>query len=117
MAVYIYNSTTGALVSWCPSDSYQVASASVLSSNGLTSVSGLPPLDATHFWDSGTKTVVAVSAPVQAKPLSTGRYILRYTAQEFAAITASTDLDVMQIMFALNHTTALDLSDPIEIGR
>jgi hypothetical protein len=59
MALYVYNATTGALVSWCQNDTDPVADQSTLTAKGLAVVTGLPPLDATHAWSSATKTVVS----------------------------------------------------------
>lgn len=62
MAVFIYVVATGRLHSWCPSDSDQVADDVTLQANGMAKVSGLPPLDDTHVWHEGNKTVVAAAA-------------------------------------------------------
>lgn len=110
MAVYVYNVATGALVSWCPGDTDPVASADVLTANGLASVSGLAALDVTHAWDAATRSVVVVTAPVPPQLIQTGVWILRFTPTEFKAIMASTDPVVQQFLYALNHTTQIDLT-------
>lgn len=112
MAVYVYNTTTGALYSWSPNDTDPVASADVLAAAGLAAVSGLVALDASHAWDATTKTVITVTPPPTPKPIATGKWILRFTAAEFQAISANTDATVQQFMYALNHTISIDLSDP-----
>jgi hypothetical protein len=67
MALYVYNISDGALVSWCPKDTDPVADAATLSKAGLTSIAGLPALDAAHVWDAVQKTVLTV-APVTKTP-------------------------------------------------
>jgi|SRR5579871_3782599 len=112
MALYVYNVASGALVSWCPGDTDPVASDSHLAANGLAVVTGLPAIDATHAWDTVSKTIVVVAAPIIPRLIITAKWILRFTAAEFSAISASTDPVVLQFMYALNHTTDLDLNDP-----
>jgi hypothetical protein len=111
MALYVYK-TDGSLYSWSPNDTDPVADAATLTANGLTSASGLPALDPAHAWDASSKTVISVTPPPTTKPISTGKWILRFTPQEFQVINASTDAMVQQFMYALNHTTNIDLSDP-----
>jgi hypothetical protein len=60
MAIYIYNSSTGALFSWCPNDSDPIAPPSELEERGLASISGLPALDQTHVWAPTQKTVITI---------------------------------------------------------
>lgn len=112
MALYVYRTADGSLYSWAPNDNVPVADAASLAANGLAVVSGLAPLDPSHAWDVASKTVISVTPPPPPKPISTGKWILRFTPQEFQAINASTDAMVQQFMYALNHTTDLDLSDP-----
>jgi hypothetical protein len=116
MAIYVFDETTGELVSWCPGDADPVASADVLAAKGLASVPGLPALDATHAWSAAQKTVVAVPAQAVQSPIATGTWILRFTPAEFQAINASTDPQVQQFLYALNHTTQIDLSDAAVVG-
>jgi hypothetical protein len=111
MATYVYVTATGALYSYNPDDASPVADAATLAKNGLTAVSGLAALDATHEWDAASKSVVVVAEPVPPQPIPTGTWILRFTPAEFQAIAASTDATVQQFMYALNHTTQIDLTD------
>jgi len=111
MAIYVYNSTTGALSSWCPDDTDPVASSDVLAANGLVSVSGLPALGPTVGWNAATKTTATVTAPIAPQPILTSMWIMRFTAAEFQAINASTDPTVQQFMYALNHTQQVDLTN------
>ena len=67
MAIYVYNTATGVLVSYCPNDTDPVAPAATLAANGLTAVSGLPALSPTTQWSATSKTVVTVTAPVAPK--------------------------------------------------
>lgn len=124
MAIYVYVTDPslmddenyqrlGALVSWCHNDKDQVADDKTLKIRGLSIISGLPELDSTHVWDEATHTVVEVAAPVIPRPISTGKWILRFTSDEYAAIDASKDKDVRHFLFALNHTTEVDLADPV----
>jgi len=110
MAIYVYVTATGVLQSYCPNDTDPVALPSVLAANGLTAVSGLPQLGPTVAWDPVNKTTKTVTPPPVPQPLLTGIWILRFTPQEFQAIAASTDPTVQQFMYALNHTTQIDLS-------
>lgn len=112
MAIYVYTTATGALYSWSPNDTDPVAPQSVLTANGLTAVSGLPALGPTVAWDQVNKTTKTVAAPTPPQPLLTGFWIMRFTPQEFQGIAASTDPVVQQFMYALNHTTQIDLTTP-----
>jgi hypothetical protein len=112
MAIYVYNIDNGELVSYCPDDSDQVASPEELQANGLTSGSGLPPLDETHVWDAAQRAVVRVPAPVKPRPVSTAKWILRFTPQEWLSFVNSDDLAIQHFILALRHTTEIDLSDP-----
>lgn len=112
MAGYTYKIADGSLYSWNSGDSDPVADATTLAANGMAHVSGLPALDASHVWDAPTKTVVTVTPPTAPRPIATGSWILRFTPQEFQAISGSSDATVQQFMYALNHTTQIDLSDP-----
>lgn len=111
MAIYVYATATGALVSWCPNDTDPVAPAATLAANGLASMSGLPALDATHAWDAASKTVVVVAAPVQPLWVSSYQFILLFTAAETTAIRASTDANVQHWLFALSVAQQVDLND------
>src|SRR4051794_35637728 len=101
MALFVYNTATGALVSWCPNDSDPVASGTVLAANGLASVSGLPALDATHVWDAASKTVITVASSAP-NWIATYQFILLFTTAEHAAIAASSDQKVQQLMMAIS---------------
>lgn len=116
MAIYVYDSTSGALRSYCPADSDPVADAATLAAKGLAVAKGLPALDATHAWDATTRAVVVVAATPTPAPIATGKWILRFTALEFQAINASPDAQVQQFMYALNHTTQIDLADPVVVN-
>lgn len=110
MATYVYKTTDGSLYSWSPDDGGQVADADTLAANGLAVVVGLPAIDNTHAWDAASHSVVTVAAPVEPRMVDTGTWILRFTPLEFQAISASTDATVQQFMYALNHTTQVDLN-------
>lgn len=109
MAIYIYRNTDGALVSYCPNDTDQVASADILAAKGLTAVYGLAQSDATHAWDPVTKTVISVTPP--NSNISYFSFINAFTAAELAAIRASSDNKVQQFLFAIAATPQVDLSD------
>lgn len=113
MAIYVYDSTSGALVSYCPGDKDPVADAATLAAKGLAVATGLAPLDATHAWDAASRAVAVVAAQPVPQPIGTGKWILRFTPQEFQAINASPDAQAQQFLFALNHTTQIDLADPV----
>ncbi len=116
MAVYVYYSTTGELYSWCPSDTDPVAPASVLSAQGLASVSGLPALDATHAWSPSSKTVVTVAAPVAPNWMPSWEFIQCFTSTEAAAAEASTDAQVKRFMLMVKMAPQINLNDPLVQG-
>ena len=111
MAIYVYETATGKLHSWCPNDTDPVADAQTLAANGFTAVSGLPALDLTYAWQTSPPGVITVTAPVAPINIATGTWLLRFTPQEFAGIMASTDPIVQQFIYALNHTLQIDLAD------
>lgn len=110
MAIYVFNTTTGALVSWCPNDTDPVASPSVLATSGLSSISGLPVLDSTHAWNPATQTVITVVAPTVANVIATFDFLMAFTAAELAAIRSSTDNNIQQFLFALQVTQGVNLN-------
>lgn len=111
MAIYVYNATTGALVSWCPNDTDPVASADVLAANGLASVSGLPALGPTVVWNASTKTTDTVAAPIAPNNIPTYQFVMLFTPAEHAAIVASTDQKVQQFLMALSFAQTVNLND------
>jgi hypothetical protein len=113
MAIYVYNTTTGALVSYCPNDTDPVAPAATLAANGLTAVSGLPALSPTTQWSASSKTVVTVTAPVNPNWIPTYQFILLFTPAEHAAIQASTDQRVTQFLMAITTAQQINLNDPV----
>ena len=110
MAIYVYNTSTGALVSYCPNDTDPVASAGVLTAKGLTAISGLPQLGPTVAWDPVNKTTQTVVAPTPANVVNTFDFIMAFTAAEMAAIRASADANVQQFLFALQVTQGVNLN-------
>lgn len=62
MAIYVYRTSDGALMSYCPNDTDQVAGASELTAQGFAALIGQAKLDATHAWDPPTHAVVIVVA-------------------------------------------------------
>lgn len=113
MAIYVYHVSDGTLVSWCPSDTDPVAPAAQLSAQGMASVSGLAPLDASHVWDAPTKTVKTITPAAAPVWIPTWKFILLFTPAENAAIRASTDTTVQHFFDALRTTPQINLSDPI----
>lgn len=116
MAIYVYNTITGALFSWCPNDNDQVASTESLTAQGLTAVSGLPALDATHVWSAAAKTVVSVAVPTSPNFIPTWQFIMLFTPAEHAAIASSTDQRVQQFMMAISVAQQINLNDTIVQG-
>lgn len=110
MAIYVYKTATGVLVSYCPSDTDPIAPAATLTANGLTAVSGLAPLDPTHLWDPATKTVLTVTAPTPANVINTFDFIMAFTPAELSAIRASNNTNVQQFLFALQVTQGVNLN-------
>lgn len=112
MAIYVYRTSDGSLYSWAPNDTDPVASAGTLAAAGLAVLTGLPALGPTVAWDAVNKTTKTVTPPPAPQPIGTGFWIMRFTPQEFQAIMASADPVVQQFLYALNHTTQIDLSTP-----
>jgi len=110
MAIYVYVTATGQLVSWCPNDTDPVASPSQLTAQGYSSVSGLPPLGPTVAWNPATKTTMTVSAPTPANVINTFDFIMAFTPAELAAIRASTDPAIQRFLFALQVTQGVNLN-------
>lgn len=103
MALYVWDLATGALRSWSPGDADPAADDATLAAAGLAITRGLPLLDDTHAWDVASKTVVEVAAPYKPFMISAGVWILRFTPDEFGAITASADNRVRLLLYALNN--------------
>jgi hypothetical protein len=110
MAIYVYNIATGALVSYCPSDTDPVAAAATLAANGLAAVSGLPQLGPTVAWNAATHTTQTVAAPAVVNVVNTFDFIMAFTAVELAAIRASADPNIQQFLFALQVTQGINLN-------
>ena len=111
MALYVYETATGTLVSWCPNDTDPAAPADVLAAKGLEVVFGLPAIDATHAWDEATKTVKEVPAAVLPNIVSTADWIMQFDPAEFAAIRASVDPAVQHFLFALTLAQTINLNN------
>jgi hypothetical protein len=84
MAIYVYNTSTGHLYSYCPNDSDPVADAATLAASGLAMKPGLPPLDDTHGWDETSRSVIAITPPKSAPDLK--GFWQRFTVAEREAI-------------------------------
>jgi hypothetical protein len=113
MAIYVYRTADGTLVSWCPKDSDPVAPTAQLTAQGLAMVLGLPALDASHAWDASTRTVVTVALVPGPAYIPTWKFILLFTPAEHAAIKASADAMVQHFFDALKTTQTVDLNDPV----
>jgi len=113
MAIYVYNSVTGALVSYCPSDTDPVADAATLSAKGLTAVSGLPAQDASHQWDATTKTVVSVTPAPPPNYIPSYQFANLFTAAELQAIKQSADANVQKFFTMATLAPQVNLNDPI----
>ncbi len=48
--------------------------------------------------------------------MGTAQWILRFTPTEFMALSQSTDPQTVQFMYALNHTTQIDVTSPLIQG-
>ncbi len=118
MAIYVYVTATGALQSYIPDSvtiaaaqaSGQLASNAVLTANGFTAVDSLPPLGPTVAWDAPTHTTVTVVPPTPPNLLNTFDFIMAFTANELAAIRASSDNNVQQFLFAMQVTQGINLN-------
>jgi len=103
MALYVYEAATGRLESWSSGDDDPVASPEELAVRGLAVVRGFPWLDDTHAWDAATRAVIEVPAPYKAFMISVGVWILRFTPEEYDAITSSQDARIRWLLYALNN--------------
>ena len=120
MAIYIFKLSGGDLVSWIPDNitiaqaqtSGQLAPSAILTAQGLGVIDGLPPLSATVAWDAPTKTTVTITAAAVAQPMPTYFFLLRFTAAEYAAISASIDTATIQWWDAIRRTKIVDMTDP-----
>ena len=115
MALYVYNTLTGALVSWCPGDNDPVADDALLAANDLAVVRGLPALDETHAWNVSTKTVIVVAAPVRPNIVTTADWVMQFTPAEFAGIRASSDPAVQHFLFALTIAPTINLNSKMVV--
>jgi hypothetical protein len=116
MALYVYKIADGSLYSWAPNDTDPVAADATLAASGLTKVTGLAPLDASHAWDMATKTVVSVTPPTPSNDIEVWKFIMLFTPAEHAAIAASTDQRVTQFMMAIQVAQTINLNEPIVQG-
>lgn len=118
MAIYVYQTSSGVLVSWIPENitvadaqaSGQLASSEDLAAAGNTAVGGLPPLDQSHAWDPTQKTVVVVTPPTPANLLNSFDFIMAFTAAELAAIRGSSDNNIQQFLYAMEVTQGINLN-------
>jgi hypothetical protein len=110
MALYVYETATGRLVSWGPSDDTPVASDEVLLERGYSKATGLAALDETHAWDEATKTVVVVPAPVYPRDIPTSRFVLAFTPTELEAVRNSSDPIVKQLWIAATVVPEVDMN-------
>lgn len=112
MAIYVYDIATGTLVSYCPGDNDPVADTATLAAQNMGVAKGLPPLasDRSNLWDAATKTVISVTPPPTPKPIKTADWLLRFTPDEVQGILQSNDKVVKHFVFALGHSTDIDLS-------
>jgi hypothetical protein len=110
MATYIYDQN-GNLYSWNASDGDPVASETELALNGLAAVTGLPPLDEMHVWNPATLTVDELAAP-PPPIVTTARFTMLFTPDEFVSLVNSTDPVVLQAMFAVKSSQTIDLGSP-----
>ena len=123
MAIYVYRSAGGGLVSWDPTPlglgaaqaAGIVASDARLAAGGLTAADGLPPLDDTHVWDAAAHTVATV-ASTAPNWIPAYEYVLLFTAAEMQAIRSSADANVQHWMLALSVTQQVNLADPVVIA-
>jgi hypothetical protein len=121
MAIYVYQTTSGVLVSWIPEDltiaqaqaNGQLASNAQLAAAGNSAVDKLPPLDSSHAWDPTQKTVITVTPPTPANLLNSFDFIMAFTAAELAAIRASSDNNIAQFLYAMEVTQGINLNHTV----
>ena len=126
MAIYVYNTSTGALYSWSPNDTDPVADSAALTAAGLTAVSGLAAIGASagtglvYAWDAEAKTVSAVASPVMPKWIATYLFVNLFTDAEHTAILtaatpgqASFDPKVSKFMMMVQTVQQINLNDTL----
>lgn len=116
MAIYVYNTSTGALASYCPNDTDPVAPAATLAANSLAALTGQSALDSTHQWDAASKSVVTVAAPVVPNWIPSHSFVMCFTGAETVAIKASTDAQVQRFMLMLQVAPQVDLNSSVVIN-
>jgi hypothetical protein len=110
MAIYVFDTSSGALDSYCPNDADPVGPADHLAAKGLAVLTGQLPRDATHDWDPGTRSVVTVTAPEVPRWIPAYDFVLAFTAIEYAAIKASGDATIQHFLFALSLAQQVDMN-------
>ncbi len=124
MAIYVYKTATGVLVSSIPASltiaqaqaSGRLASDAELAAGNNTAVDNLPPLDSTHKWDEATHTVITVAAPTPAQPMPLVFFLQRFTPAEYSAVGASSDPATAQFWDIIRRANVVDMSDPAIIA-
>jgi hypothetical protein len=120
MAIYVYQTTNGILVSWIPEDltiaqaqaQGQLASNAQLAAAGNSAVDKLPPLDESHTWDPTQKTVITITPPTPVNLLNTFDFIMAFTPAELAAIRGTTtDNNIQRFLYALEVTQGMNLNN------
>ncbi len=110
MALYVYEIATGRLESWNPTDGGLIAPDDVLAARGLAKLAGAPALDETHAWDEARRNVVTVVPKHRPRNIACSRFVLAFSAAEFAAIAASPDPVVKQLMLAIQVSPEIDIA-------
>lgn len=117
MAIYIYKTVDGTLVSYCPNDTDPVASAGTLTANGLTATTGLSPIGPTTIWDAPTKTTKTITAPKSV--VSVLAFWQRFTAVEREALEGSYQTGTQAVKNAIGafrnyimSVPQVDINDP-----
>lgn len=124
MAIYVYNTSTGVLVSTIPDNltvaqaqaNGQLASPAALTAAGLSAVDSQPAPGPGVTWSTTTFTATQGAVPVKPNNIPTYQFVMLFTPAEHAAIFASTDQKVQQFLTALQFTQQVNLNDTTFIG-
>jgi hypothetical protein len=124
MAIFVYDIVTGALHSEIPDAvtipdaqaANHLASDAQLAAAGFAAVDLPLPLGPTVKWNPATRTTITVAAPVPAAPMPTCYFLQRFTAAEYAAVSASSNTGIVQFWDIIRRTSIVDMSDPAIIA-
>ena len=117
MKTCVFDLATGALYS-VADDGGPIASDEILAARGWGKATGQDAIDSTHRWNATTRTVEAILnadgtpyvPPPEPNCVTPDQFVLLFTPDETAAIRASADPVVQQLLFAMTVAPQIDLN-------